>query len=231
MSNSIDVLIACYNEEPTIEQVVLEHLEVLKNSKVFDQFQITVLDDGSTDNSRKKITSLVNEFPQVQLVTNEQPSGIHEAFNKLFKSTNNDWVYFTSGDGQYPALILEDLLKQFDSNFDLFIAKRTNKVKIYTLIRLVVSTFYRLIVLVVSGKDPIDAGSTKLVRRKLFEISFVCKYLARDAEIIVSAKKNGNKVKVVSTKFESRTAGKSSIRLRVVFKTLFDSLRLIRYRF
>jgi glycosyltransferase involved in cell wall biosynthesis len=66
MSNSIDVLIACYNEEPTIEQVVLEHLKVLKNSKVFDQFQITVLDDGSTDNSRKKITALVNEFPQVQ---------------------------------------------------------------------------------------------------------------------------------------------------------------------
>ena len=58
MSNSIDVLIACYNEERTIEQVVLEHLEVLKNSKVFDQFQITVLDDGSTDNSRKKNNSI-----------------------------------------------------------------------------------------------------------------------------------------------------------------------------
>ena len=231
MSNSIDVLIACYNEEPTIEEVILEHLEVLRNSKVFDLFQITVLDDGSTDNSRKKIIALVNKFPQVQMITNEHPSGIHEAFNKLFKSTNNDWVYFTSGDGQYPAVILVDLLKQFDSNFDLFIAKRTNKVEIYTLIRLVVSTFYRLIVLVVSGKDPIDAGSTKLVRRNLYGISFVCKYLARDAEVIVSAKRTGNKVKVVSTKFESRAAGKSTIRLVVVFKTLLDSLRLIRCRF
>jgi glycosyltransferase involved in cell wall biosynthesis len=231
MGSSIDVLIACYNEEPTIEQVVREHLEVLRNSQVFDQFQITVLDDGCTDNSRTKIATLVNEFSEVQLITNEYPSGINKAFNKLFKSTKHDWVYFTSGDGQYPAVILEDLLKQFDSNFDLFIAKRTNKVEIYTSIRLLVSTFYRLIVLIVSGKDPIDAGSTKLIRRKLFAISFVCKYLARDAEIIVSAKKNGNRVKVVSTKFESRTAGKSSIRLWVVFKTLFDSLRLIRYRF
>jgi glycosyltransferase involved in cell wall biosynthesis len=231
MGSSIDVLVACYNEEPTIEQVVREHLEVLRNSQVFDQFQITVLDDGCTDNSRTKIATLVNEFSEVQLITNEYPSGINKAFNKLFKSTKHDWVYFTSGDGQYPAVILEDLLKQFDSNFDLFIAKRTNKVEIYTSIRLLVSTFYRLIVLIVSGKDPIDAGSTKLVRRKLFEIIFICKYLARDAEVIVSAKKNGNKVKVVSTKFESRTAGKSSIRIWVVFKTLFDSLRLIRYRF
>jgi hypothetical protein len=86
-------------------------------------------------------------------------------------------------------------------------------------------------VLVASGEDPIDAGSTKLLRRKLFEIRFVCKYLARDAEVIVSAKKNGNHVKVISTKFESRTAGKSSIKLWIVFKTLFDSLRLIKYRF
>jgi polyisoprenyl-phosphate glycosyltransferase len=231
MSNSIDVLIACYNEESTIEQVVREHLGVLKNSKDFYQFQITVLDDGSTDNSRKKIIALADEFSQVHLITNEHPSGIHEAFNKLNKSTKSDWVYFTSGDGQYPAVILEDLLKQFDSNFDLFIAKRTNKVEIYTLIRLIVSTLYRLIVFIISGKDPIDAGSTKLVRRKLFEIGFVCKYLARDAEVIVSAKKNGNKVKVVSTKFESRTAGKSTIRLMVVFKTLLDSFRLIKYRF
>ena len=71
MSNSIDVLIACYNEGPTYDKVDLEHLEVLKNSKVFDQFQKTVLNDGSTDNSRNKITALANESPQVQLVTNE----------------------------------------------------------------------------------------------------------------------------------------------------------------
>jgi len=231
MSSSIDVLIACFNEEQTIEQVVLEHLEVLRNSQVFDQFQITVLNDGSTDSSQDKITVLTNDYSQVQMMTNENPSGIHEAFSKLFKSTKNDWVYFTSGDGQYPAVILADLLKHFDSNFDLFISKRTNKVEIYTLIRLVVSTFYRLVVLTVSGKDPIDAGSTKLVRRELFEIRFFCKYLARDAEVIVNAKKNGNKVKVVNIKFESRTAGKSSIRLWVVFKTFYDSLQLIRYRF
>jgi glycosyltransferase involved in cell wall biosynthesis len=132
MSNSIDVLIACYNEGPTIEQVVLEYLEVLKNSKVFDQFQIIVLNDGSKDNSRNKLTALANEFFQVQLITNKQPSGIHEAFNKLSKSTNKGWVYSIYDEGQYPAVILEDLLKQFDSNFDLFITKSTKKVEIYT---------------------------------------------------------------------------------------------------
>ena len=153
MGSSIDVLIACYNEEPTIEQVVLEHLEVLRDSKVFNQFQITVLDDGSTDNSRKKITALVNDHSQVQLITNEHPSGIHEAFNKLFKSTKHDWVYFTSGDGQFPSVILDDLISNFDSDTWVYIAKRVNKIEIYTIIRLTVSFLYRFVVLIMSGKS------------------------------------------------------------------------------
>ena len=40
----------------------------------------------------------------------------------------------------------------------------------------------------------------------------------------MSAKKNGNKVKAVGAKFESRTAGNSSIRFRFVFKTILTYL-------
>jgi glycosyltransferase involved in cell wall biosynthesis len=231
MGSSIDVLIACYNEEPTIEQVVLEHLEVLRDSKVFDQFQITVLDDGSTDNSRGKIAALANKFSQVKLITNEQPSGIHEAFNKLFKSTKHDWVYFTSGDGQYPAVILNDLISNFDNNTWVYIAKRVNKLEIYTIIRLTVSFLYRFVVLIMSGKDPVDAGSTKIVKRELLESTFYCKYLARDAEVIVKAKKSKKGVKVVNSSFGIRTSGKSTIKISVVLKTFLDTFNLIKYRF
>jgi glycosyltransferase involved in cell wall biosynthesis len=231
MSNSIDVLIACYNEESTIEQVVHEHLEILRNSNVFDKFQITVLDDGSKDNSRNVIATLANECSQIHLITSEQPSGIHGAFNKLFKSTVNDWVYFTSGDGQYPAEILEDLISNFESGAWVHLAKRVNKVEIYSIIRLSVSILYRFVVLIISGKDPVDAGSTKLVRRELLESPFYCKYLAIDAEVVVKAKKHKKDVKVVNCNFSIRASGSSSIRIGVVLRTFLDTFNLIKYRF
>ena len=190
MPESIDVIIACYNEAETIEEVILDHLKVLENSQTFEEFLITVIDDGSTDQSRTKISNLVNSHKNVKLIVSEKPSGIHEAFNKLVKSTSNKWVYFTSGDGQYPAKILSDLISNFESDTWVHIAKRVNKLEIYTVIRLSVSFLYRFVVFVISGKDPVDAGSTKLVRRELLESSFYCKYLARDAEVIVKAKKN-----------------------------------------
>ena len=231
MPESIDVIIACYNEAETIEEVILDHLKVLENSQTFEEFLITVIDDGSTDQSRTKISNLVNSHKNVKLIVSEKPSGIHEAFNKLVKSTSNKWVYFTSGDGQYPAKILSDLISNFESDTWVHIAKRVNKLEIYTVIRLSVSFLYRFVVFVISGKDPVDAGSTKLVRRELLESSFYCKYLARDAEVIVKAKKNNKDVRVVNSSFGIRTSGKSTIRISIVLRTFLDTFNLIKYRF
>jgi glycosyltransferase involved in cell wall biosynthesis len=231
MPESIDVIIACYNEAETIENVILDHLEVLENSRTFDEYLITVIDDGSKDESKSRIDKIVSNYKNVRLIQSEKPSGIHEAFNKLVNSTGNKWVYFTSGDGQYPAKILSDLILNFDSNTWVHIAKRVNKLEIYTIIRLTVSFLYRFVVLLISGVDPVDAGSTKLIRRELLEKPFYCKYLARDAEIIVRAKKSDKYVKVVNSSFGSRTAGKSTIRIGVVLKTLLDTFNLIKYRF
>jgi glycosyltransferase involved in cell wall biosynthesis len=231
MPESIDVIIACYNESETIEDVILDHLRVLENSRTFDKYLITVIDDGSKDLSRMKIEKLAMKHENIKLITSEKPSGIYEAFNKLVKSTSNSWVYFTSGDGQYPAQILSDLILNFDKNAWIHVAKRINKLEIYTIIRLTVSILYRFIVRLMSGEDPVDAGSTKLVKRDLLVSPFYCNFLARDAEIIVKAKKNNKEVKIVNSKFILRTAGKSTIRFGVVLKTFFDTFNLIKYIF
>ena len=231
MPESIDVIIACYNEAETIENVILDHLKVLESSQTFDKYLVTVLDDGSKDDSRVKINRIVTNYKNVKLIQSEKPSGIHEAFNKLVKSTSNKWVYFTSGDGQYPAQILSDLIINFDSNTWVHVAKRVNKLEIYTIIRLTVSFLYRFVVLIMSGKDPVDAGSTKIVKRELLESTFYCEYLARDAEVIVKAKKSKKGVKVVNSSFGIRTSGKSTIKISVVLRTFFDTFNLIKYRF
>ena len=79
MPESIDVIIACYNEAETIENVILDHLKVLENSQTFDEYLITVIDDGSTDDSRAKINRIVTNHKNVKFIQSEKPSGIHEA--------------------------------------------------------------------------------------------------------------------------------------------------------
>ena len=68
MPESIDVIIGCFNEAETIENVILDHLKVLENSQTFDEYLITVIDDGSTDDSRAKINRIVTNYKNVKLV-------------------------------------------------------------------------------------------------------------------------------------------------------------------
>lgn len=231
MTESIDVIIACHNEAETIEEVILNHLKILENSDTFDEFLITVLDDGSTDQSKHKILQLISVHENIKLISSAKPSGIHEAINKLVKSTSKKWVYFTPGDNQFSSKILSDLIFNFESNVWVIIAKRVNKIKIYSITRIVISFLYRFIVLIISGRDTVDAGSTKLVRRELFESKFYCNYIVRDAEIIIKAKKDNKLIKVVNISFDPRRSGKSNIKIDVVLKSLLDSLNLIKYRF
>ena len=232
MPNSLDVLIACLNEENTIEKVIREHHDVLNNQTTFEKFKITVLDDGSNDKSLEIISQLSQKLSDVSLIMSSSPSGIHNAFNRLVESSNQDRVYFTSGDDQFPAEILKDIVKIFDPNYEVTIAKRVNKIKIYNLARLTISTFYRLLAYIVSGVDPIDAGSTKLVKRTVLNEHFFCHYLAIDAEIIIKTIKEGKSIKVVNCEFGSRKNGKSSaVKTLVLWKSFVDTLRLYKYRF
>jgi dolichol-phosphate mannosyltransferase len=232
MHNSLDVLIACLNEENTIEKVIHEHHDVLKNQTIFENFKITVLDDGSSDKSLEIISELSEKLSNVTLITSSSPSGIHNAFNRLVESSNQDWVYFTSGDDQFPAEILKDIIKSFDPDSEVIIAKRVNKIEIYNLARLTISTFYRLLAYFVSGVDPIDAGSTKLIKRTILNEQFFCHYLAIDAEIIIKTIKEGKSIKVVNCEFGSRKNGKSSaVKIGVLWKSFVDTLRLYKYRF
>ena len=231
MNRSIDVVIACFNEESTIKQVAFDHHRVLKNSNKFIDFQITILDDGSSDNSRQEIEELAKQLPQVKIISGQKPSGIHGAFNKLIEQTDNDWVYFTPGDGQFPADILESILFDFNFDHDLYIANRTNQRDIYSVVRLSMSTLYRLLVLLITGVNTVDAGSTKLVKRDLLNFEFLCQYIAKDAEVIVHASKYGKKIKIVNTTFVPRVSGRSTINLLAVIKSFRDTLRLFPYRF
>lgn len=230
--NRIEVLIPCYNESTTIRDVVNEHYKLLEESKNFDDFKIVVLNDGSLDNSLSILSELSKELKNLVILTNEKPSGIFSAFDQLISQSNFEWIYITSGDNQYPASILKNILSNFDVKEDLFLAKRINKFEIYNLNRQIISFLYRTVCFFISGVDPIDPGSTKLVKRDLLFEKYYCKYLARDAELIIRTKKMGKSIKVVNAEFGNRKFGKSSAtKISVIIKTYLDCLNLFKYRF
>ena len=112
----LSVLIAAKDEELSIAEVVQSHFSVLQASQYPINWDIGVLDDGSSDSTFTVLTELQKQFPELKIWHNEKPSGIANAFKQLAENAQYEWIYITSGDGQFLAEGLEKMIQAWFAN-------------------------------------------------------------------------------------------------------------------
>jgi len=96
---SISAFFPCYNDKGTIATVVLETKLTLE--KLTDDYEIIVIDDGSTDGSRELLLKLQHDVPQLKLILHENNQGYGGALRSGFKAASKELIFYTDGDGQY----------------------------------------------------------------------------------------------------------------------------------
>lgn len=97
-TQGVSVVIAVYNEIENIEQLINEVNQALANA--VKDYEIIVVDDGSTDGSRQYLTELVNKHPQLRLVKHAKNYGQSVAVVSGVRAARYDWVATLDGDGQ-----------------------------------------------------------------------------------------------------------------------------------
>ena len=93
---NIDVIIPCYNEERTIEAVILgsvKHLSLNDN--------LIIVDDGSTDKSNILIKKLENKFSNINLIKHEKNFGKGAAIQTALKRIKNEIIIIQDADLEY----------------------------------------------------------------------------------------------------------------------------------
>lgn len=114
---SISVFFPCYNDSGSIETLVRDADNVVKN--LTDKYEIIVIDDGSKDNSREILNELTKTFKNLKLLFHSNNRGYGGALKTGFKTASCDLVFYTDGDGQYDVkeLPLLHALMTDDVNF------------------------------------------------------------------------------------------------------------------
>ena len=93
---NIDVIIPCYNEENTIEKIILESIKHLSSKD-----NLIIVDDGSTDKSNFIIRKLENKFSNINLVKHEKNLGKGAAIQTALKRVQNEIVIIQDSDLEY----------------------------------------------------------------------------------------------------------------------------------
>lgn len=108
----VSVIIPCYNAEKYIERC-LNALE----TQTFQDFEVIVIDDCSSDQSVKIITEYATHTTlQIHLLKNETNSGPAASRNKGIGTAKGDYIAFCDSDDWYDSNFLSSMLSKMEGN-------------------------------------------------------------------------------------------------------------------
>jgi glycosyltransferase involved in cell wall biosynthesis len=97
---SLSVFFPIYNEAEALPGVVSSALVVL-NKLTLEEYELIIVDDGSTDGSSNIADQIALINDRVRVVHHKRNLGYGAALRTGFKEARFDWIAYTDGDGQF----------------------------------------------------------------------------------------------------------------------------------
>ena len=115
-SNTMSVSIICptYNEEPFIDSCIQS---VLAQDIPFDQWELLIVDGGSTDQTRKLIEPYQKQYPNIRLLDNPKRT-VPYAMNIGIRAAKGEYICRIDAHADYPMNYISTLLGYINSLSD-----------------------------------------------------------------------------------------------------------------
>jgi glycosyltransferase involved in cell wall biosynthesis len=101
------VFFPAYNDSGTIASLVITAIQAA--SKLTPDYEVIVVNDGSTDGTAQILEELARVYPQVRIVTHPVNRGYGGALRSGFASASKELIFYTDGDAQYDPAEMEAL--------------------------------------------------------------------------------------------------------------------------
>lgn len=120
----ISVVIPCYNEENSVNELYERLHNVFSNSLQKYTYEIIFVDDYSKDNTRNKIRSICQLDEHVKAVFNAKNFGFHRNVFECFKYASGDCIFLIFGDLQDPPELLPDFVNKWEEGRKCIVGQR-----------------------------------------------------------------------------------------------------------
>ena len=94
----LSIVIPCYNEESNLMEIIKQIDEILLNTKF--EIEFILVNNGSTDNSKNILETLINDNRQIKLINIENNIGYGSGILSGLKIANGDVLSWTHADLQ-----------------------------------------------------------------------------------------------------------------------------------
>lgn len=225
--DSLSVFLPTFNEEGNIAKTVLSVKDTLL--KIADKWELTVINDGSRDQTRRIVENLIHQDPRIKMINHDSNRGYGASLKSGFYSAGYPRIAFMDSDGQFDFSEIAGFIeKQNETDADCIIGYyKERKVSFF---KKITSRIWEFLVFVLFGlkvKD-IDCGF-KLISKKVIEKiprlesergAFI------SSEFLIKAKKAGFKIVEVPVTHYSATRVGTGRKLNVIVKSFVDLIKL-----
>jgi glycosyltransferase involved in cell wall biosynthesis len=224
-SAKVSAIFPAYNEEENIEIVVLTAHCLL--GEMVEDFEIIIVNDGSTDGTRQICLGLQQRFANVRLIDKQRNEGYGWALRDGIAAARFDLIFFSDSDRQFDIVDLKDLLQYID-NYDIVIGFRKNRQDSW--LRKFLAWGYHLLARFLLGVDARDIDCAfKLFRKRVFDrIRIESRYYFVNTEILAKARLCGFTVKETGVSHFPRYKGESKVTFGDIPRTLKEMSRISR---
>jgi glycosyltransferase involved in cell wall biosynthesis len=222
---SLSIFFPAFNDASTIGSLVVRAVQVA--SKLTDDFEVIVVNDGSEDVTASIVDELAASYPQVRAVHHEHNRGYGGALRTGFATATKEWVAYTDGDAQYDPAEFELLWARMAPDVDLVNGYKIERSDPWY--RVIIGTTYHHTVKFLFRLQVRDVDCDfRLMRRSIFDrvrleknTGVICLEMMRKIQAA------GFRIVEVPVHHYHRTHGKSQFfNLRRVFWTGIDVLKL-----
>lgn len=222
---SISAFFPCYNDAKSIGVLVTDALDTLKS--LTNDYEIIVVDDYSSDNSRVILQRLAKKYPKLRLIYHSKNLGYGGALQSGFRAAKKEIVFYTDGDGQYDVKELPLLysLMTPDINFvnGIKMARQDPTYRIF------MGNLYSFATRWLFWIPIYDVDCDfRLIRRSLLQkLDLQSNSGSICVELVKKAERKGAKFRQVSVHHYERKFGESQFfRIDRIFLTLFELSKL-----
>ncbi|MBI2329850.1 glycosyltransferase [Candidatus Daviesbacteria bacterium] len=233
----LSVVIPSYNEERNLKKGVLEEVGEFMEKQGFE-FELIIVDDGSTDQSVELIKKIIAKKKNFRLIQNSHGGKANTVMTGMLKALG-EIVLFIDMDQATPINQIEKFMPKFADDFDIVIGSRKGR-KGAPFIRKLAAwgfSFLRVIILGLPFKDTqtgFKAFSQKVIQKIIPKIKHEWGVVhfkggavnaGFDVELLYLAKKYGFKIAEVPVEWNYVDTERVQV-VKDALAAIYDMLRI-----
>jgi len=232
MNNNLlmSFIIPVYNEELNIAHVLANLHQVLAQYPQWT-WQIIVIEDGSTDNTRAVILEEAKKYPRIEVILHNINQGYTGSLKDGIRKAQGKHLMYIGADEEFDSSEIPSFVTPLLNNeADIILGVRWQR-NAYQLFRFFLSIIYIFLLNYMFKLRVNDYNWSQAWPKSFFStFEFSSNSLFVLPEIIIRAYDAKYRVIEVPSNHRGRQAGKSSLNMRIMGHSLVESFKFFFYR-